>query len=84
MILCEYYTIQIKSVDNPNQALVLQSATVPCGVGKCTGYLSLTASDGHVQLMEGVTYFMNAMAVNRYGQSDISEKSALFIFNAGS
>ena len=70
---------QIRNVADPSQDPIQRSESVPgCGTGSCSASVTLTSEDG---LVEGVSYIVKVMAVNRYGGSAVSGNSEPFIFD---
>ena len=69
---------QIRNAADPSQDPIPRSESVPgCVTGACSASVSLSSEDG---LVEGVSYIVEVGAVNRYGESAVSEDSEPFIF----
>ena len=68
-------------MSDPNEDPIQRSVSVPgCGSGACSTSVSLTSGDG---LVEGVSYIVEVMAVNRYGESAVSGNSEPFRIGGG-
>ena len=63
---------------DPSQDPIQRSESVPgCVTGACSASMSLSSE---YRLVEGVSYIVEVGAVNRYGESAVSEDSEPFIF----
>ena len=70
-------SLQISNVDDDSKSPIERPQSVVCEAGgqQCSASITLSV-DG--ELSEGVKYIVNVMAVNRFGESEVSGNSEVF------